>query len=232
MRYLGSKHRLAKKIAEIVHSIPHTAYYEPFLGSAAVLERIETPVRIASDVDTDLIAFWQAVKAGWIPPGNLSKPAYLWAKANQQRVAPYLRGFIGFFCSYGGKKWGGYAQGDGRNFAAEARRGALKRAPYIKSAAILEMSYQSLTPWLTDGALIYCDPPYNNTTGYTHKFDSDTFWETTQIWLKAGCTVLVSEYNIPVAHEICYSKEQLTTLDTAGNYGKRNEIIARLTLTD
>lgn len=46
--------------------------------------------------------------------------------------------------------------------------------------------------------LIYCDPPYENTSGYsTGAFDNAAFWQRVRELSTAGHDVYVSEYRAP-----------------------------------
>ena len=49
-----------------------------------------------------------------------------------------------------------------------------------------------------DNMLIYCDPPYANTTTYSacDKFDSNLFWKVMRRWSKNN-KVIISEYSAP-----------------------------------
>ena len=62
-------------------------------------------------------------------------------------------------------------------------------------------------------ALIYCDPPYQNTTKYsTNSFDYDVFWN----WCRKMSNdniVLISEYNAPDDFGCIWSKEHLANFD-------------------
>lgn len=48
------------------------------------------------------------------------------------------------------------------------------------------------------GCLVYCDPPYANTTKYTGTpdFDTDKFWNVMREWSKDN-DVYISEYEAP-----------------------------------
>ncbi len=46
-------------------------------------------------------------------------------------------------------------------------------------------------------SLIYCDPPYVNTTGYRDKIDHDTFWQWCRDKAKEGHTVFISSEIAP-----------------------------------
>ena len=48
------------------------------------------------------------------------------------------------------------------------------------------------------GTVIYCDPPYAGTAGYsTGEFDTDKAWELYRAWADSGAHVYVSEYSGP-----------------------------------
>ena len=50
-----------------------------------------------------------------------------------------------------------------------------------------------------EGCLIYCDPPYSNTTAYAinRGFDHEAFWERNRELEARGHTVIISEYTAP-----------------------------------
>lgn len=58
---------------------------------------------------------------------------------------------------------------------------------------VVKGSYLDLK--IPDGSIIYCDPPYKETTIYNkERFDYDVFYD----WLlKQKCLVIISEYNMP-----------------------------------
>jgi DNA adenine methylase len=60
--------------------------------------------------------------------------------------------------------------------------------------------------------LIYCDPPYENSTKYKDEFDHADFWNWARVVSKNN-TVLISEYNAPDDFECLWSKDLTTTLD-------------------
>ena len=55
--------------------------------------------------------------------------------------------------------------------------------------------------------MIYCDPPYADTTGYSgvDAFDSSKFWDVMREWSKTN-TVYVSEFNAPADFEAVWEK--------------------------
>lgn len=67
---------------------------------------------------------------------------------------------------------------------------------------------------LPPGAVIYADPPYNNTTGYSgERFDSAEFWRAMRLLADTGHTVFVSEQEAPPGIECIWEKPFTRTLD-------------------
>ena len=61
-----------------------------------------------------------------------------------------------------------------------------------------------------DGDVVYCDPPYENTSDYGIKFDSDSFWE----WARTrNYPVYVSEYQAPEDFVSIWNKEKRVLLN-------------------
>ena len=66
---------------------------------------------------------------------------------------------------------------------------------------------------IPDGAVVYCDPPYANTTGYTvGQFDTNEFWYYMR-QLSKRCDVYISEESAPDDFECVWSQELTRTLD-------------------
>ena len=200
MRYVGGKHRLSKKIVPILqeHRKPGQLYIEPFMGACNVLEKMDNP-RVGSDVSYDMVMLYRSLQLGWNPPPNVTKEMYYLARKYKDRLSPQLRAFLSIGCSYAGKIWGGFAQGDGRNFAAESARKLLRQNRKLIDVKFLVTSFENLRP---KNALIYCDPPYKNSRAnyYSTDFDHDLFWLIIKRWAKEGNTVFISEYSAP--HDI------------------------------
>ncbi len=229
MRYFGGKSKTANQIATYLNDIrqPDQPYWEPFIGAGWILERIHTEPIFASDVHPQLVAMWQALQNGWVPPKNVTEAEYKQAKAGGFNDA--LTAFIGFGGSFGGKWWGGYARGEGRNWTSESHQGLLQKINRMDTPAFFQADFMTCyTPAF--GCLIYCDPPYNNTTAYkgVDKFDTYNFWARVR-WLEEhGHTVIVSEYEAP--QDFCcvleiYTK---TNMDTKNGKSPRIERLFRL----
>jgi DNA adenine methylase len=219
MRYLGGKSRLSGRIVEQLEKLrhPNQIYFEPFVGSAAVVSKMGG-IRIASDINSDLISLWRANQTGYEFPECVTKDEYDKVRSNPSVLddTPHLRAFYGICCSFGGKWFGGYAQGGGRNFADEAKRGLQRIKTEIQDVAFLSKAYDAFAP---KGMLIYCDPPYANTTKYDFAKDFDTckFWKTMLEWSKDN-VVVVSEYTCPLPDtEVLAEWETKTTVSKSLN---------------
>ena len=168
----------------------------------------------ASDIDAELIAFWKAIQDGWEPPDEVTEDDYKEVKANPDQYDDATVWFVSVPCSFGAKKWDGYARNSkGHNYAESGRRAALKTRPNLTDVTFEVRSYLDVTP---ANALIYADPPYMNTTGYkgTDPLDYNVFWGWVFDRADDGCTVFVSEYSAPEGLEPVWSKDTATTFSS------------------
>lgn len=216
MQYFGGKQRIAKDIGAFLS--PHQTdkiFLEPFVGGCNIAPLMHGK-RYASDLNKYLIAMYQALQTGWLPPERLTKDEYDYINHNRDENWA-LTGFVGFGCSYSGKWFGGYAKnGTTRSYCNNAYNSLVKLAPLIQDIHFCCLDYKKLSP---AGCLLYCDPPYAGTTQYTATgdFDFKAFWNTMRIWSKTNL-VFISEYNAPEDFICVWSKE--TKLDIQN---KRNE---------
>ena len=197
MQYLGGKSKIRKQIAAFLESLrkPNQVYFEPFVGGGWVLQEMSGD-RIASDGNKALIAMYQALQDGWIPPDFVSEDEYNQVKLDCDKNSPMLA-FCGFGCSFAGKWFGGYARSEGKDcYAATSKRSLMKQLPMIQD---VKFEHRLFHEWSPKNALIYCDPPYQGTTQYGafDGFDHELFWQTVRDWVNNGNTVVVSEYNAP-----------------------------------
>ena len=197
MRYLGGKSKIAKRVAEAILASTEKRgrLIEPFVGGGAItavlapsFERVD-----AFDINNDLILMWQALKTGWKPPSEISEDQYKELKIAEPSA---LRAFAGFGgASWGGKWFGGYARGDGRNYADESARSLLRDIRQMQNCTFECLDYLKIKP--VAGDVVYADPPYAGTTEYRDTFNSTQFWETMGGWAADGVDVFVSEYAAP-----------------------------------
>ncbi len=228
MQYSGGKEKIAGKIAAVLQ--PHVdvsrQYAEPFLGGASVFSRVAADAKAGSDGNHWLMIMWRMVQMGWLPPNTLSETEY--AKLKSEKPADPLTAFAGFGCSFGGKWFGGYARNSaGKNYAAIAKRSIAKKAMGFGSAVFFEGDYRDMQ--IASGAVIYCDPPYANTTdGYaTEAFNSDDFWKWVRKMEDRGHPTFVSEYTAPDDFISVASFPKKVTMDKRNGYHDRTEHLFR-----
>jgi DNA adenine methylase len=139
-----------------------------------------------------------------------------------------LKGFVGFGASFGGKWFGGYAQGEGRNHAEESARNIRAQFQVLRSCAGVRFELRDFLAVPPDPGFpmcIYADPPYMNTTGYNGvpRFDGNAFWARCQEWAVSGVRVFVSEFECPVPHTILWEKERPLSVAKEGPTVRRME---------
>jgi DNA adenine methylase len=200
MQYFGGKFRIRHKVAAILNQLPGDIYLEPFCGSCWVGELVTKPHKIFSDANYYLIAMWNALKHGWVPPTIISEEEYKLIRYGN--YPPELKGFVGFGSSFGGKFWGGYARNAlGKNYGAIAYRQCMKRIMNLGEGSFIHCRYSKMFQKLLkiqSIATVYCDPPYENTTKYygLPDFDHVKFWANVRV-VSSKHYVLTSSYVAP-----------------------------------
>lgn len=230
MKYMGSKARTAKELLSIILASRNgRPYWEPFAGGMNMI--CEVPAnggeRIASDNSVELIAFWKAFVAGWRPP-VIDRGMYADLRAGAG--TPELRGWAGFNCSYSGKWFGGFAgvtktRNGVRDYIKEALANCEAQAPKLQGVKFIHGSYD-LIPIAAD-SVIYCDPPYANTTGYHTAFDTARFWEWVRIHSQKH-SIFVSEYTAPSDFACVWEKSVRSSLSANGACGRSIQSFERL----
>lgn len=203
MHYIGGKFRLRKQIGTFIKSIieketSKSTYIEPFVGGlwtfSEVVVNTKIQTKIANDICYPLINLYRNLQSGLSLPDNISEDTYTIYNKLRDESDPLLA-FVGFGCSFSGKYFGGYARdGSGRNYAKNAKNSLLKKFKNLDDVIFTCQDYVSLTP---KDSIIYCDPPYLDTTKYDYSkdsFDHVLFWKTMEKWVSEGNTVIVSEY--------------------------------------
>jgi site-specific DNA-adenine methylase len=107
--YQGGKKRIGKKIHDAILAVEENLspfeklpYFEPFVGMGGVLRHFgkdNDRDLSASDVNTDLIMMWNALKKGWKPPLKCSREQY--DKLKQSKKHSAARAFVGVVASFG-----------------------------------------------------------------------------------------------------------------------------------
>ena len=214
MRYQGGKTKQWKHIVPIIefylrkncNKFGRCEYVEPFIGGGNIFTRVNWPVKVCNDIDNDMVNLWEyLINGGEIPSAeSLTQELYnelrYQDKVGVRTNESWLYGLVSHICSYGGKKWGGYAhfnQRKGEDHILEAISSLKKQIDTnISSNVVFKCEdYRNLD--IKDGSVVYCDPPYEGTTDYKTSFDHQAFWEWCRSLSKRGCIVLISEYNAP-----------------------------------
>lgn len=227
MKYVGSKTRISKQIAPIIQSYIDrmgdkcNGYWEPFVGGANMIDKIKCTYKYGTDTHEYLIALLRHVQHTIRDvPNTITKEEYEDVRNNLDNpngYMPWYTGLVGFCASYNGKWFGGYANGVKtkigtiRNYTDEAIKNLKKQAPNLKGIEFYCSNYLDQS---ADGMVIYCDPPYRDTTKYaTGNFDYDKFYAWCKEMSKTNI-VLVSEYWMPEQwFECIWSGEVKCTLD-------------------
>lgn len=196
MKYLGSKRTIAKQLNDVmsIYYNDYPYYVEPFVGGANMIKAVTHHNKTGYDINEYVIAYFNALKNGWLPPKDVSEELYKDVKNNKENYPKELVCFIGFTCSFAGKWFGGYARSRcDRNYANVSFNSAIKKdIPFIQNIEFKHSSYQDIS--FKDKSIIYCDPPYLGTTGYKDKFNHDEFYTWLFKMKDNGNKVFISEY--------------------------------------
>ncbi len=229
-RYSGGKYRLGRYIAKAIedyeerydklHGISETRkYFEPFVGMCGVIRHVSnTRVRMGCDLNTDVIAMWQALQSGWEPPTEeeVTQTFYNYLRDEVEPGDP-RRGIVAHGASYGGYYFSKFMP----NIYPGSRRNVMKFFQMVKDVKFLDGTcYQNFLD--LDGYTIYCDSPYANSPGATGKksrflnqFNHDEFWENMRKLCKSNL-VFISEGNAPDDFIPIWETETLTRMHGNG----------------
>lgn len=209
MRYFGGKARIAKPLAGYLNSRLKEGqpFVDLFCGSCNVISKIDSSrTRIANDLHYELIEMWKYAQSGGILPDAISEVEYQTVK---ELGEPWMKGFVGFGCSFAGKYFGGYARGtESRNYASNAKNSILTKMKTLRDVKFVNKSYKDVA--LPDNSILYCDIPYKNSVGYSvGDFNHEEFYKWAEQKQPEGFTVLVSEYskNVPEGWGIVWQYE-------------------------
>lgn len=234
---MGGKARTGKRIVQAIldDTLHRERWFEPFMGGGNVLEHAAPHFgrSVGMDAHQDLVLMWQAVTDGWVPP-EATETMYRELRNSEPSA---LRGYIGFVPSFGGKWFGGYS-GDHNHptrgpdpFWKVGRRSIVRQAGVFAAHGVRFRCrlFGEYTP--RPGTVVYCDPPYAGTTGYsTGEFDYPVFYKTLAQWASNGCSVYVSEYAVPdgVDATVIWQHERQSALKSDDNSRKAVEKLFRI----
>lgn len=226
MKYMGSKARIAKDILPIIlkDRKPEQWYVEPFVGGANTIDKVDGN-RIGNDINHYLIALYLELQKGWQPPKDVTFEMYKDVKDNKSKYPDYMVGYIGLAFTFGATFFGGFVGSVndvccvGRDRIGESYRNVIKTQKAINGIRFTSGEYWKMQ--IPPESIIYCDPPYENTSGYkTGKFDHSLFWDWCRNMSKLGHNIYISEYNAPDDFECVWSKQIASVLDKKGTNKK------------
>lgn len=208
MQYLGGKARLGKHLVAAMDFAGCDRFSEPFVGGFNIIPHIPEGIQCAaSDQCPGLIAMYRALQDGWLPPESLSEQSYKEIRKFGDIHDP-IWAFAGYGCSFGGKLWGGYARnGRGDDYAAQCRRSLIKKIPHIERTIFACCDFDEHYP--RHSAVVYCDPPYRMSTGYSgRRFDSGLFERYCTLAAQQGNRVYVSEFEGAYEWPVAWRRER------------------------
>ena len=214
---MGSKARIAKEILPIMLKKAKdnniTTWVEPFVGGANLIDKVPSFYnRIGYDYNNHVIQAMCAIRdmADFLPE-KLSEEDYKKIKGTPpEPITSWLR-FVG---SFAGKFEAGYAREKGSNeytFITRGKNNAKKQSKAIQGVQFIQSNYKDIL--FENPSLVYCDPPYEGTTGYNKTINHKEFWEWCRNLTKQGHIVFVSEYNAPDDFVEVWKKEIQTNFD-------------------
>ena len=230
MKYMGSKNRIAKHILPIMikemQDRGYTTWVEPFVGGGNMIDKVPSSYRrIGCDLNEHAIAAMLGIRDFVVQfPSDVSETYYKTVKG----TAPHpINSWIRYSCSFGGKFDNGYAReagSDDSTFCGYGKRNALKQSPKIQNVEFICCSYLDLTESITN-SLIYCDPPYQGTTGYkTGQFNHKEFFDWCRKMKVKGNSVFVSEYSAPDDFELVWQGEIKTNFSSTRTKATHNAV--------
>lgn len=210
--YHGGKCRHGNEIAQVIKDIYDKqlsdniiGYIEPFCGMCGVYRHIVNLLPrklkyIASDQHDSLILMWKALQNGWTPPKSCSIAKF--DKLKHSEPSPE-KAYIGFGTSFGGIYYCGHVckyNGQMYDFSSKIKT----YASDMKHVKFFKREYGYYTPEKCKKYIIYCDPPYQNTTNFYRddktfqklSFDNIKFWNWCRQMSKENI-VIISEFSAP-----------------------------------
>lgn len=226
MAYVGGKAKTFQHITNILNNecFDNFDYLEPFIGYGHILRRIINKKSYkASDNNPLLVTLLKYIQKNNKYP-NISEKEYYKLKSDESKKNLIKKSFAAFTYSYNGKEFGGYTNiVDERNYPKERKKyyDLLRENQTFMKTNISLKDYDEYNP---QNKLIYCDPPYRKTTGYTTStdFDYDKFWNIMRKWSKKNY-VFISEYKAPKDFVIISSNKKHSTLSGRGSTSLRTE---------
>lgn len=206
---------------------PGQSFVDAFCGGCAVIQRVPREYRrIANDNNRYLIAMMERLTTtDWEPPHIIEKPFYNKVRAsyyaNDGQYDDALIGWVGWMASRNGRFFDGGYSGlgrDGRDYIDENIRNITRQLDDLRGVGWYCGDYSEIP--IPPASLIYCDPPYKDTSGYTtgRNFDYPRFYDWCRRMSSEGYIVFVSEYQMPSDFVCIWEKNIKNTLNMTNTY--------------
>jgi DNA adenine methylase len=195
IKWSGSKRSQAKNIVEEISKIKFDTYYEPFLGSGAVVGELKPKKAVLSDIYEPLVKLWKEIQdcpsdvaytysEQWYELQDIGYLYFNEVRANFNKVHdPRELLFLSRTCVNGLIRFNG--KGEFNNAYHHSRKGMSpdKLAKIIdewhaliKEYEIVHGDYRDVTKNVTNKDIVYLDPPYfNNKNRYLENIDHEKF---------------------------------------------------------
>lgn len=213
LKWIGNKQRFAPKIAAYVPA-DYRRYFEPFVGSGAVLGAMGPAVGIAGDTHRPLVELWQLLQTD--SDSLLSHYSRLWHDFQHDRNDTYQRAKASYNASPNPRDllflcrscYGGVVRFRMRDGFMSTPIGPHNPVPpaslkkrmdawrqRIKGTTFRLADYSETMAEAGEGDVIYCDPPYKYSQ--TILYGAQTFrvadlWKAIERCVSRGAKVLVS----------------------------------------
>lgn len=235
MIYMGSKRSIAKEIVPIIQSYitdNTKGYIEPMVGGCNIIDKIKCKNRYGFDSHKQLIALFEKLQNDINEiPNEIPYEEYMKVKENKDDYEDWYLGLVGFLGSFGAKYFGGYARHNKNDNTEQIQRGSIKnlKKQYdnLKDVKFKCKDFRDIKD--ISGYVIYCDPPYKDTTKYSTKgFPYEEFYDWCRGMSKNNI-VLISEYSMPNDFKCIWEKESKVNFDSNRKTGdKKNKRIEKL----
>lgn len=159
---------------------------------------------------------------------KMDKEIYTEIKNNKSNYPKYMVAIAGILATYNSKWFAGFASPHyvspkcTRYYYQESINNVLKQMPNLTNVKFISGDYKKSCANIHN-AMIYCDPPYENTTGFKDKFNHSEYWDWVRRISKDNF-VLCSEYNAPDDFVEIWSGKTQISLD----HNNRNKATERL----
>ena len=246
LRRLGNKKRIAKDI--IKHFPAHKIYIEPFFGAGGMFfSKPKAKYNIVNDLDSDVFNLFQVVmnrreeleKAFYLMPIHSDLLEYWKANREEEPIRKALRFLLlSNFTLLGTGNQLNFSLCNSssnyqNNFNEYLKITHNKMKGLLFNNCDFRRFFKSINlvehrPNFIKNTLIYCDPPYLDTTNnYSDGFTPEQTYDLFQTLIETGCKFAISEFDNPVILDLAkqHNLEVITIGERCNLKNRRTEIL-------